>query len=1031
MDKEVLTTITFKENCEYQSSTITKKIPIPQQIVQIRLEKPINKETNRRINEFYYDDKIELQAVVFQEHNDTTTYIQTGRIEFYFQPNGTTTSKLINKNTATTTTCELNQNGTAAVQFKPTSSGKVYAKYIDDNNFYTAVTEVNPQGISDIQELTISEIPVNIKFTKLPPYIPSVHDEIDIEVHVTHAKDNTNIKYGTVTFLHYLYSNDLDLSNKRVPKVIGNPVPVINGYAKISYIPVQSDDYDYTDSADDTEPEQLDMIQTIDLDIDKNIFQVNDEVDIDIHVKNEDGRNVQNQRVDIYAYKEDLLLPENTEIIRASYNYTGKYIDTEKEAYKWQYYGTSSKWTNISIAKRNSLIINPLSLSTMGETGAYQCYENQNITLTAILKDKNNEYVNFDNHSGIVTFHISGTHAHPKQYFIPGAVPSIYTNDSEEVYSDFTFETYTKDIDATYVKGTGNPNDADNIRYDKFTAQLIKPLPGFYTIYATSTRQIDEGKTLVDYEGTDNDVPDNIVYEETHESNIIYLSSEYVDISHQEINGESTHYNTTWSNDSTYVKTKSRVNNLQSYVRGLTNKQMSILNNQTCYFYVQENNKTYRGILTYNSNNNTLIGTPSENITFDVAGNYHMYMYIPSGVYTNNLNNTTYHHDITSNASDSVYDFYLPDVIGNILTIQVRDDIELSLSVDYVNTIAPIDINYTITGKYIIDSVNVQLIAREINSSITQTLDTVTLFKEAPISTNTVTINTPGEYEIYAKYNNVQSNIIKVDIEEETLTQTLLEASKNIYASIDNTIGVYLATQNNNIDYIDKTKIKAYVYDSNQANKKEVNIIQNSIRKIDNNTLYLPIRPGIAKEGTWYIQITYNDTNAFINNFEGQLDMFITELDTPVVELIPFRDNYSIEITGPHHSPQDSNIIIVQVKFQNGPSLVGEGILITDETGYGSFNDAVDNHNTISWWNDWNNVTFIFDPFNQELINLLSNTNNIHPYDALKSKYGHVFDYSYTTDESDLYWQLKGNNDKYIYSTYKTTTINVARPSML
>ena len=48
MDKEVLTTITFKENCEYQSSTITKKIPIPQQIVQIRLEKPINKETKQK-----------------------------------------------------------------------------------------------------------------------------------------------------------------------------------------------------------------------------------------------------------------------------------------------------------------------------------------------------------------------------------------------------------------------------------------------------------------------------------------------------------------------------------------------------------------------------------------------------------------------------------------------------------------------------------------------------------------------------------------------------------------------------------------------------------------------------------------------------------------------------------------------------------------------------------------------------------------------------------------------------------------------
>lgn len=987
MDKEVLTTITFKENCEYQSSTITKKIPIPQQIVQIRLEKPINKETNRRINEFYYDDKIELQAVVFQEHNDTTTYIQTGRIEFYFQPNGTTTSKLINKNTATTTTCELNQNGTAAVQFKPTSSGKVYAKYIDDNNFYTAVTEVNPQGISDIQELTISEIPINIEFTKLPPYIANVHDEIDIEVHVTHAKDNTNIKYGTVTFLHYLYNNDLDLSNKRVPKIIGNPVPVINGYAKISYIPVQSDDYGYTNSDDDTEPEQLDI-----------------------------------------TYQENLLLPENTEIIRASYNYTGKYIDTEKEAYKWKYYGTSSRWTNISIAKRNSLIINPLSLSTMGETGVYKCSENQNITLTAILKDKNDEYVNFDNHNGIVTFHIKGTHAHPKQYFIPGAVPNIHANDSEEVYSDFTFETYTKDIDATYIKGTGNPNDADNIRYDKFTAQLIKPLPGFYTIYATSTRQIDEGKTLVNYEGTDNDVPDDIVYEETHESNIIYLSSEYVDISHQTINGNSTHYNTTWSNSSTYAKTQSRVNNLQSYVTGLTDKQMNILNNQICYFYVQENNKTYRGILTYN--NNTLIGAPSENITFDVAGNYHMYMYIPSGVYTNDLNNTIYHHDITSNASDSVYDFYLPDVTGDILTIQVRDDIELSLSIDYLNTIAPVNINYTITGKYIIDSVSVQLIAREINSSITQTLDTTTLYKEAPISTNTITINTPGEYEIYAKYNTTQSNKEEINIISESLTQTLLDSSKTIFASIDNTIAVFLSTNNNNIDSINKDKIKAYVYDNEQSNKKTANIQIDDIKKIDNNTLYIPIKPKIYKEGSWYIQIVYDDNNnMIINNYEGPLENFHTELDTPTVELIPYSDNYNIDISSTHYNPQISNIIIAEVKFQNGPKVIGEGIFISDKSGFGSFNNDVDNHNTISWWEDWNHVTFIFDPYNIELINILRD--NINPYNALKNKYGHVFDYAQITNTSDLYYQLIEHNNEYIYHTYKKIPIDVARPNKL
>ena len=154
MDKEVRTAITFEENCEYQSSTITKKIPIPQQIVQIELKAPINRETNRNTNEFYYEDTIELQAVVFQQNDETKTYIQTGRIEFYFQPEGASISKLINHDTESNN-CTLNKNGTAAVKFKPTSSGKVFAKYIDDNEFYTAITETNPEGISDLQELTI------------------------------------------------------------------------------------------------------------------------------------------------------------------------------------------------------------------------------------------------------------------------------------------------------------------------------------------------------------------------------------------------------------------------------------------------------------------------------------------------------------------------------------------------------------------------------------------------------------------------------------------------------------------------------------------------------------------------------------------------------------------------------------------------------------------------------------------------------------------------------------------------------------
>ena len=63
MDNEVLTTVTFEENCEYESSVATRKVPIPQQTVLITLDDPINTEINRLKNDgtyvFYYDDKIQ------------------------------------------------------------------------------------------------------------------------------------------------------------------------------------------------------------------------------------------------------------------------------------------------------------------------------------------------------------------------------------------------------------------------------------------------------------------------------------------------------------------------------------------------------------------------------------------------------------------------------------------------------------------------------------------------------------------------------------------------------------------------------------------------------------------------------------------------------------------------------------------------------------------------------------------------------------------------------------------------------------
>lgn len=957
MDREVLTTVTFEENCEYQSSTISKKVSIPQQIVNIELSNVTNLESNRNGN-YYYDDRIKLTAHVYQQYTNKdgvhTVDIKTGRVEFYFQPEGSTASQLLNPSTALSVTCELNQNGSTAIIFKPKTPGTVYAKYIDDNDFYTAITDTNPEGTSNREYLMLQEIPINITFTKNPPYLASVHDEVKLQVRVTNGLDGKNIKYGTVTFMHYLSYNDINNPEKRVPKVIGNPVPVINGYANITYIPVQSDD--------DTEPEILE----------------------------ENGN------------------PRYVEYVRASYNYGGKYVDTDKNDYKWKYYSTSSKWTGINVLARNTITLGvSLPMNEDEESDIYQCSETDTITITATLKDKYNEDINFDlnKHSGTLTFHIVGTHAHPKKTHIPYLPASHEAYNFEHTDSEFEFLEYTKDITGTFVNG----ND-----HDYFTATIKNLLPGFYTITATTTIQTNEGEQLINYGiySVENDKK----YEKMDDSNVIYIMSNYVDVAEN--------YNIDLTHNTGYVKASTKIQNLRINVDGISNTQKSILNNQLCYFYVREVNKTYRGKLSYNATTQTLIGTPTEDIILTIPNNYTFYAYVPDGVYTNDFSVTEYHRDITTNNLGNVYDFYLPRIISVPIIMQVRENVELELSVKTTSNIRPATFSYDLVGKHVKDPVSVQIIAKSLSTSTTQVLDTVQLFSQLTNAKNTVTINNPDNYEIYAKSSDILSNTINVTVQKDTLVHEMLESSKNMFASVNNTMGIYLHCIDNNIDYMERSKLHFYVYNSSKGSPREITI--KSLKKIDNNTAYVITQPSIGVAGTWYLQTKY-DGNNYFKQYTSDLVKFQTTLDEPTITLIPYNYSYNVEITSPH--AQQPNIIIAEVRFYKKNTFVNSGVIITDASGKGSFYDYIYNPNTLEWWNNWDNVKFTFKPYDTEMITLLQN--NEMPYDALQKKYTYIFDAKGIADYNSLYLQLQNNNNEYIYTTYKPCEIKLSRPALL
>ena len=956
MDREVLTHINFDENCEYKASEILKKIAIPQQIVQIELQTPISIDPNsgEQQNIMYYDDRIQLTAIVFQEYQDNMgvtqkNFIQTGRVEFYFQPDDSTVPRLINQPTAEGINCEVNKNGTAAVIFKPRTSGTVYAKYIDDSDFYTAVSDINPDGVSNRENISLSKIPINVEFVGdyIPAYLPNVHDEVTLKVHITHGKDGTNVKYGTVTFMHYLVYDDMEVPTKRIPKIIGNPVPVINGYAEIKYIPVQTDD-------ETTEPEQLE----------------------------ENGAT------------------RYVEYVRASYNYGGKYIDTDKEDYQWKYYDTSSKWVGIHVLARNSITIGTSLSVNESKPNIHQCNENQSITLTGVLKDKNDNIIDFNNHEGTFTFHIKGTHAHPKKSYIAN-LPNLNLDEAAQINEQYEFINYEKDIEATFSN-------------NQFTAQIDKLLPGFYTITATTEIQLDKGNTLIDYEGPA-DIRNDKAYANISDSNIIYIMSNYIDIPDYRISLQHNNY---------YVKANSKVNNLIGNINGLSNKQKEILNNQTCEFYVAETNRTYIGKLKYQSSKLTAeLDELQNDMIFNIAGNYTIQLYIPNGVYTNSPNTEIYHHNISSTAQDSVYDFYLPRVLSNPIIIQARESIELNLNIDTLSNIVPARLSYNLSGNRINTATNVDIVAKSTSTQNEQVLSSTTLYTSGDTSHNIVEINTAGIYEIYAVANDIFSNKITVDISKDSLSHSLLDSSKNIFAVAGNTMGIYLYSIGNNISSLDYSKLHFYIYDANQENRKEVST--QSRRVMDETTTYVIINANIETAGDWYLKVVYNGDNTF-KEYNSDLELFKTELDTPNIKLIPNNNNYNIEITSTHIASKN-DIVVAEVSFLNKNTEKATGLLLMQNSTLGSFYGY--DENELVWWNEWDNIIFTFNPYNETLINILKN--NEIPQNALVNEYDYIFDSAQVMNERTLYLQLQEHNNKYIYNTYKECEIRVQRPTRL
>lgn len=638
MTKEVNAHVNFKENCEYQASTIDRIISIEPQPVNIDVS-ITNLNVNHHYTEnydnnpindvYFFDDTLEIKAHVFQQSGQTQKDIQVGRIEFYYQP---VTSNIPTKLNDKVNSCILSKQGLATIHFKPNQPGQIIAKYVDDKQWYAEAEK----SIS----FSLQPIPVSIKFTKKPPYIVDLEDSVELEVEVSKKYPNPDdgpLNYGVVTFLHYIEHFDMNSSEKRVERVIGNPALVKDGKATIKYIPVQ----EYSD----LEPTQL---------LDKTEY---------IRA--------------VYNYDNDLYYSAQNN----TYSYESINYDEEIYTNKWEYFGSANVYTNIEIYKPNSVTIG-ISNKNISDDGRYEYTENESIIVTAVLKDeKGKEIVLPKNSTKDLTLHIIGT------YF---TLSDNYLINSDNKIDDyFIFHKYEKDVSFDeYIK------EADNHGYFKTTISNLKP--GNYTIQASTRGQIIDGQVLL-YPSTINGVVETEYNDETHiqyDTDSVrtdeYLDS--IDISNTlYINSilSPTQHSLATRCTKGIIQTGEVIDNFITCDVTIDNSYKEILNGQRCCFYSPKNDTTYIGSLSYNQN--TLKGVLPQNTKIMSMGEYPLYAYIPAGYYTKNdkiiyldyspsVPITMHVRDILT--IDLEYTFLSEKVLGAIDYTVSSDNIYLD---DYIN----------------------------------------------------------------------------------------------------------------------------------------------------------------------------------------------------------------------------------------------------------------------------------------------------------------------------------------------------------
>lgn len=961
MTKNVNAHINFKENCEYKSSSIDRIISIEPQPVDIELT-IINKNENHHYTEnyddnpsnnvYFFDDLLEIQAYVFQQSEETRKDIQVGRIEFYYQPNTSNKQILLNN---TKNSCLLSKHGVAAIQYKPNQPGQIIAKYVDDKEWYApAETFMN---------INLEPIPVTINFTKKPPYIVDLKDSVELEVEVKKKYPNPNdteLNYGVVTFLHYIEHFDMNQSDKRIEHVIGNPVLVRDGKAKIKYIPVQEyNDLEPTDLIDGTE-----YIRAV------------------------------------YNYDNDLYYSAEND----TYSYESINYYNEIYTHKWQYFGSANVYTNIEIYKPNSVVLG-ISNKSADNDGRYSYTENSNIDVTAtLINDKGQEIILPNESTKNLTFHVIGT------YFTLSNNYLLNSNEKQEDY--LIYHEYEKDLtfDTYYIEYDGNNKPV----HGYFKKRISNLKPGNYTIQASTKGQIVNGEVLIYPSNTSPTVTEIEYNDETHIqydtesirtdeyldsidiSNKIYINSTFTPISYN--------ITTTYTND--IIKTKESINNYISSDININNSYKQILNNQRCYFYSPKTNETYIGKLLYTSSSQKLQGVLTDNISFQNAGDYPIYMCIPAGYYTN--------------GNTIIYLDYNP---SNTVLLNVRNALKLNLDYTLLSETSLGEIEYVLSSDDIVTmdtTINATVTLKKNNTVIYTRSYTLNKYVNKKID-SFVDLNV-GDYTItaYTSYSNytVSKNFT---ILPDSIQQQLQPNSKIIRATPYGTIDLILSSHSTDLTLLNPTRLIVYInkntdtFDASTAEVRQY-LYGLSPKYITADNIYLTVNAG-----------TYLPTQLLVTTYyQGDSNIKATLCDSESCNTILLTPTINVD-----YETNDSVSLYLNDHTINNIVVIGKIVFKKDNQPIDNEKVFISSPNTDIYIQNipeaCNNIELHINPYDNELMNIISGNN---PKQTLINTFGSINcseNANNTCNIDTIVQQYNDSNHVCLFPLLDNKVINFAR----